>query len=102
MTTSVFHPRFVLPRLTEALGDTPVVLIHGPRQCGKTTLARAVGDAAGYAYISFDDDVLRASAQTDPVGFVADLRTLSNLADHRNSFSLVQNFIGHCMILHFA
>lgn len=68
-----FHPRFVLPRLTEALADTPVVLIHGPRQCGKTTLARAVGDAAGYAYISFDDDVLRASAQTDPVGFVADL-----------------------------
>ena len=25
--------------LKEALADTPVVLIHGPRQCGKTTLA---------------------------------------------------------------
>ena len=73
MTIPAFHPRFILPRLTEALEDTPVVLIHGPRQCGKTTLARAVGDAAGYAYISFDSDVLRASAQTDPVGFVADL-----------------------------
>lgn len=53
--------------------DTPVVLVHGPRQCGKTTLARQVGDAAGYHYISFDDDVLLASAQTDPVGFVASL-----------------------------
>lgn len=73
MLSATFHPRFVRPRLTEALEDTPVVLIHGPRQCGKTTLARAVGDAAGYAYISFDDDVLRASAQADPVGFVADL-----------------------------
>jgi predicted AAA+ superfamily ATPase len=73
MIIPTFHPRFILPRLTEALEDTPVVLIHGPRQCGKTTLARAVGDAAGYAYISFDSDVLRASAQTDPVGFVADL-----------------------------
>lgn len=73
MTDSVFHPRFVLPRLTEALEDTPVVLIHGPRQCGKTTLARAVGDEAGYSYVSFDDDVLRASSQADPVGFVADL-----------------------------
>ena len=73
MTIPAFHPRFILPRLTEALEDTPVVLIHGPRQCGKTTLARAVGDSAGYAYISFDSDVLRASAQTDPVGFVADL-----------------------------
>ena len=47
MTDPAFHPRFVLPRLTEALEDTPVVLIHGPRQCGKTTLARAVGDEAG-------------------------------------------------------
>jgi hypothetical protein len=50
-----------------------VVLIHGPRQSGKTTLARRVGDAAGYTYLSFDDDVQRSSAQTDPVGFVADL-----------------------------
>jgi hypothetical protein len=50
-----------------------VVLIHGPRQCGTTTLARQVGDKAGYAYISFDDDVRRASAEADPVGFVADL-----------------------------
>lgn len=73
MSNPTFHPRFALPLLTEALQDTPVVLIHGPRQCGKTTLARAVGDAAGYAYISFDDDVLRASVLADPVGFVADL-----------------------------
>ena len=73
MNRPIFHPRFVLPRLTEALQDTPVVLIHGPRQCGKTTLARTVGDAAGYAYISFDDEVLRASVLADPVGFVADL-----------------------------
>src|SRR5262249_7103897 len=51
----------------------PAVLVHGPRQCGKTTLARTVGDAADFSYLSFDDDVLRASAQTDPMGFVADL-----------------------------
>jgi predicted AAA+ superfamily ATPase len=73
MNTAVMHPRFVRPRLVEALADTPVVLVHGPRQCGKTTLARQVGDAAGYAYITFDDEVLRASAQTDPLGFVDDL-----------------------------
>ncbi len=73
MKTPAIYPRLVAPRLIEALSDTPVVLIHGPRQCGKTTLARAVGDAAGYAYISFDDDVLRASVRADPMGFVADL-----------------------------
>ena len=67
------YPRFVLPRLIEALSDTPVVLIHGPRQCGKTTLAMQHGEDNGYSYISFDDDVQRASAQADPIGFVADL-----------------------------
>ena len=73
MPNPALHPRFMRPRLVESLADTPVVLVHGPRQCGKTTLARQVGDAKGYAYVSFDDDVLLASAQADPVGFVADL-----------------------------
>lgn len=67
------YPRFIQDRLTEALSDTPVVLIHGPRQCGKSTLARIVGDAAGYTYITFDNDVLRAAAEADPVGFVLDM-----------------------------
>jgi predicted AAA+ superfamily ATPase len=73
MNDSTFHPRFVRNQLLEALADTPVVLIHGPRQCGKTTLARSVGDGMGYFYVSFDDDVLRASVRADPAGFVADL-----------------------------
>src|SRR5690606_20322458 len=73
MAEAPYYPRLVRPRLEEALADTSVVLIHGPRQCGKTTLARAVGDAAGYAYRTFDDDTLRAAADADPVGFVAEL-----------------------------
>ena len=32
------------PRLREALDDTSGVMIRGPRQSGKTTLARAVGE----------------------------------------------------------
>ncbi|AKU89810.1 ATP-binding protein [Vulgatibacter incomptus] len=66
-------PRFAGPRLVEALGDSPVVLVHGPRQCGKTTLSKTVGEPRGYGYLSFDDDRLRASAEADPVSFVADL-----------------------------
>ena len=73
MTAPAIYARLVRARLTESVADSPVVLVHGPRQCGKTTLARAVGDKAGYAYVSFDDDVLRASARADPAGFVADL-----------------------------
>lgn len=67
------YPRFARPGLIEALADTPVVLIHGPRQCGKTTLAHDVGREHGYAYFSFDDDVTLHAATADPVGFVADL-----------------------------
>jgi uncharacterized protein len=59
--------------VVEALADSPVVLIHGPRQAGKTTLARAVGDRRKHMYITFDDDAIRLAAERDPVGFVADL-----------------------------
>ena len=73
MTAHALRPRFALPRLLESLTDTPVVLIHGPRQCGKTTLSQIVGRDQGYTYFSFDEDVIRAAAVADPAGFVADL-----------------------------
>ena len=73
MDPTPLYPRFAAPRLLEALEDTPVVLVHGPRQCGKTTLAKAVGLPRNYAYISFDDPIALTSATADPVGFVADL-----------------------------
>lgn len=49
------------------------MLIHGPRQSGKTTLAQSVGARAGYTYFTFDDEVTRSVAVTDPMGFMADL-----------------------------
>jgi predicted AAA+ superfamily ATPase len=71
-------PRHILPRLVEpllrrTLADTPVVLIQGPRQCGKTTLAQAVGSDRRYGYLSLDDPAVREAAIADPSGFVADL-----------------------------
>jgi len=71
-TTKTFR-RYLASRLREALADTPVVLIHGPRQSGKTTLARAVGEYRGYRYFSFDNEAARSAAQEDPAGFVAGL-----------------------------
>jgi hypothetical protein len=65
--------RHLAPRLREALADTPAVLIHGPRQSGKTTLARTVGEPRAYRYVSFDDEPTLKAAHNDPVGFVARL-----------------------------
>ena len=73
MIEAPLYPRFVEPRLAEALADSPAVLIHGPRQCGKTTLARTSAASRGYPYVSFDDDAVRDAATADPMGFVADL-----------------------------
>lgn len=66
-------PRFLAVRLREALSDTPAVLIHGPRQSGKTTLARAVGEPRGYRYVTFDNEAVREAARRDPLGFVEGL-----------------------------
>ena len=73
MQSSLLYSRYAEGPLVEALSDSPAVLLHGPRQCGKTTLARLVGDSMGYGYISFDDDVARNAANADPAGFVAGL-----------------------------
>jgi len=64
-------PRLAEAGLSVALGDTPVVLVHGPRQCGKTTLARRVGRQLGHENFSFDEDAIRLAAQRDPAGFLA-------------------------------
>lgn len=65
--------RFVEKNLLDALSDTPVVLIHGSRQCGKTTLAQLVGEKQGYHYLTFDDTNQLNSAKNDPVGFIDNL-----------------------------
>lgn len=63
------YPRFVLARIDRALRDTPVVLLNGPRQCGKTTL---LGQLLGRhrSYVTLDDDTALAAATSDPTGFV--------------------------------
>lgn len=73
MPMAPIYKRFATPLIQEALEDTPAILIHGPHQCGKTTLALAVGKESDHHYLSFDDEVVRAGAKEDPVAFVHDL-----------------------------
>ncbi len=73
MKKPVIYPRLIQPRLHEALADSPVVLLHGPRQCGKTTLAQTIGADDGRRYLTLDDPATLLAVQTDPAGFVLDL-----------------------------
>lgn len=61
--------RLIENSLREALIDTKVVLLNGPRRAGKTTLARHVaGDT--YQYVTLDDATVRDFALNDPHGFL--------------------------------
>src|SRR5215469_13082447 len=65
-------PRFAAEIVTTALYDTPVVMVVGPRQCGKTTL---VHDLIGgkREFVTMDDDTVLAAARSDPTQLVRDL-----------------------------
>jgi hypothetical protein len=52
----------------------PVSLVTGPRQSGKTTLVRLLGEQGGYHYDSFDSVPTQAAALRDPVGFVSSVQ----------------------------
>jgi len=56
-----------------ALSDTPVVMLNGARQTGKTTLAQAVSETTGAQYLTLDDAATLALASDDPTGFVRNL-----------------------------
>ncbi len=59
----------------ESLGVFRVLMIHGPRQAGKTTLARALGRRVDAGYVSLDSDEDRAFAAADGRTFLEALGT---------------------------
>lgn len=61
------------PRVLEALADTPVVAVLGPRAVGKSTLTREIASRDHPArLIDLDDSTLAQAANNDPVGFLAE------------------------------
>jgi predicted AAA+ superfamily ATPase len=70
-------PRHIQEELGDALAHARVVLLTGPRQAGKTTLARTLVEGEGSAreYLTLDDVGVLTAARRDPAGFVAGLST---------------------------
>lgn len=66
------HKRYAQKKIREALADTPVVVLVGPRQVGKTTLVKQFcSEGSGnWAYVTLDDKAQLDFARDDPVGFV--------------------------------
>ena len=64
-------PRSLATVVREALADTPVVCLLGPRQSGKTTLAQQL--APRRACVSLDEPSYYRTAVEDPAGLLASL-----------------------------
>lgn len=74
--------RFVTGKLLDVLSYSPVVYVHGPYRCGRSTLLQALsgmdlnevhGSPSRYEYISLEDSSLEEFATRDPMGFVDQL-----------------------------
>lgn len=66
------YTRHIAPLLADALLDTPVVLVNGARQSGKSTLAKSVLGAGGEPrqYLTLDDVAVLNAAKSDASGFI--------------------------------
>jgi predicted AAA+ superfamily ATPase len=68
------YRRNIAPLVRLALQDTPVVLLNGARQTGKSTLVR--GEMLGNSdarYLTLDDAGVLAAVEADPGGFLSGL-----------------------------
>lgn len=64
------YPRNITQNIVYALNDTPVVLLNGARQTGKSTLVQALSKGR---YYTLDDPTVFAAAKSDPSGFINSL-----------------------------
>jgi len=60
-------------RVLDAMADTRIVALVGPRQSGKTTLARKIAADRSLDFVTLDDEQYRQFASDDPSGFIRGL-----------------------------
>jgi predicted AAA+ superfamily ATPase len=69
------YERNLTGTLLDALAHRPVVLLHGPRQAGKSWLVQKVASGPHPAeYLTLDDPAVLTATATDPAGFIQALR----------------------------
>lgn len=56
--------------LLDLLDEFRILYLTGPRQAGKTTLAKAIAAKREMQYLSLDEEGVLASARNDPHGFI--------------------------------
>src|SRR3990172_5613244 len=64
------HRRYVDKKLQIALADSRVVLLHGARQTGKSTLARQLAAQRGGQYLTLDDPAVGGVVRSDPSALI--------------------------------
>lgn len=77
--------RNIAEAITTALTDTPVVLVNGARQTGKTTLVKELARKRKATFVSLDDHADLDAALNDPAGFIAGLGDLAVIDEVQNA-----------------
>lgn len=70
----MYYPRNLKKPLLDAVADTPVLLVNGARQTGKSTLIQNLSFASDAPhYVTLDNLATLDSARSDPQGFIENL-----------------------------
>ena len=64
------YPRYLKNRMLDFIKHSPVTLLLGGRQTGKTTFVKKLMKECSYQYISLDDLRYLSSAKDDPIAFL--------------------------------